>query len=288
MNTNTSSSRKVLLQDLGIFLFIMCVLAGALITALAGKDLLYQHVALMMCMLGIALLVVLRAQTAGTVLTAVSLMVFTVYKLYSRIALHTPIELTAYAWPMILLGVLGGTNMFISLYASIEGINGVLNRRIDELTVMDPLTGLENMRSLVNSLRRYMAFSERNGTDMGLMIIRLRYAEEIRKVLSRQQFNDLRTMLANVIQNALRVEDRVFSMDDAGSMGIIFFSAEAGASIVKQRLINAVAGKDMLPGLVGQKLAVELSVVWKMYRPELAKDAMRMISEVENEFAYEV
>ena len=136
MNTNTSSSRKVLLQDLGIFLFIMCVLAGALITALAGKDLLYQHVALMMCMLGIALLVVLRAQTAGTVLTAVSLMVFTVYKLYSRIALHTPIELTAYAWPMILLGVLGGTNMFISLYASIEGINGVLNRRIDELTEM--------------------------------------------------------------------------------------------------------------------------------------------------------
>ena len=123
---------------------------------------------------------------------------------------------------------------------------------------------------------------------MGLMMIRLRYAEEIRKVLSRQQFNDLRVMLANVIQNALRVEDRVYSLDDAGSMGIIFFSAEAGAPVVKQRLINAVSGKDMLPGLVGQKLTVELSVVWKMYRPELGKDAMRMISEVENEFAYEV
>ena len=274
MNTNTSTSRKVLMQDLGIFLFIMCVLAGAMITALAGKDLLYQHTVLMMAMMGIALLVVLRAQTAGTVLTAVSLLAFTVYKLYSRIAFHAPIELTAYAWPLILLGVLGGTNLFISLYASIEGINGVLNRRIDELTVLDPLTGLENMRSMISSLRRYMAFSERNGTPMGLMMIRLRYAEELRKVLSRQQFNDLRVMLANVIQDALRVEDRVYSMDDAGSMGIIFFSAEAG--------------RDMLPGLVGQKLVVEISVVWKMYRPELGKDAMRMISEVENEFAYEV
>ena len=288
METNTSTSRKVLLQDLGILLFILSLTGGAVITALGGKELLYQHIALLMAAMLTALLVVLRARTAGTIITAVSLLVFAVYKLYQRIAFRIPIEITALFWPVILLGTLGGTMLFISLYASIEGINGILNNRIEELTVMDPLTGMENMRSMISSLRRYMAFSERNGAGMGLMIVRLRYAEEIRKVLSRQQFNDLRAALAGTVQDVLRVEDRVFSMDDAGTMGIIYFSEETGAPVVKSRIMNAVAGKDMLPGLVGQKLVVELSIVWKQYHKDLEKDAMRYIDEVESEFAYEV
>lgn len=288
METNTSTSRKVLLQDLGILLFILSLTGGAVITALGGKELLYQHIALLLAAMLTALLVVLRARTAGTIITAVSLLVFAVYKLYQRIAFRIPIEITALFWPVILLGTLGGTMLFISLYASIEGINGILNNRIEELTVMDPLTGMENMRSMISSLRRYMAFSERNGTGMGLMIVRLRYAEEIRKVLSRQQFNDLRAVLAGTVQDVLRVEDRVFSMDDAGTMGIIYFSEETGAPVVKSRIMNAVAGKDMLPGLVGQKLVVELSIVWKQYHKDLEKDAMRYIDEVESEFAYEV
>ncbi len=288
METNTSTSRKVLLQDLGILLFTLSLTGGAVITALGGKELLYQHIALLLAAMLTALLVVLRARTAGTIITAVSLLVFAVYKLYQRIAFRIPIEITALFWPVILLGTLGGTMLFISLYASIEGINGILNNRIEELTVMDPLTGMENMRSMISSLRRYMAFSERNGAGMGLMIVRLRYAEEIRKVLSRQQFNDLRAVLAGTVQDVLRVEDRVFSMDDAGTMGIIYFSEETGAPVVKSRIMNAVAGKDMLPGLVGQKLVVELSIVWKQYHKDLEKDAMRYIDEVESEFAYEV
>ena len=288
MEKNTSASRTILFQDLGILLFMLSMLGAALITGFSERALIYQHAALMLAMIFSAMLTVLRARVAGTVFTALSLLAFTAYKLYNRLAYSVPIEWTAFLWPALLGLSLGGVTLFISFYSTIEGLNGILNKRLDELTVIDAVTGMENLRSMVGSLKRYMALSERNGTSMGLMMVRLRYAEEIKKVLTRTQFNDLRHILADTVQHALRLEDRVFSIDDNGSLGIIYFSVAAGAPVVKQRIISVVQQKNMVPSLAGQTLNVEVSVVFKEYEKSLGKDAMKFISDVEKEFAYEV
>ena len=288
MEKNVSVSRKILLQDLGILLFMISVAAAALITALGGRDMLYQNVAMMLAVLLSSVLLVMRAKVAGAVTAGLTILVFAAYKLYMRFSYAAAIEWTAFLWPFIVLGALGGMTLFISLFSVIEGVNGVLNKRLDELTVMDPLTGLENMRSMVMSLKRYMALSRRNGTEMGLMMVRLRYADEIKKVLTRAQFGDLRHNIAITVQNALRLEDRVFSIDENGSLGIIYFSKEAGVTVVKSRVLSAVANKNMLPDLNEQALTVELSAVYKQYDTSYGDDVMRYISDLEKEFAYEV
>ncbi len=288
MERDSTTSRKILIQDLGILLFMLSVSGAGLITALAGKDLLYQNSALLLAVIMTSLLVVLRVRVAGTVAAAVTILAFTIYKIYNYFAYSIPIEPTAYAWPVLIVVALWGMTLFISLFSTIESVNSLLNQRLDELTVIDPLTGMENMRSMLSSLSRYMALSERNGTGMGLMMVRLRYADEISKVLTRTQFNDLRHILATTVQEVLRLEDRVFTIDDKGSLGIIYFSKESGASIVKGRILDAVANKNMLPDLNEQALTVELSVVYKQYYTELSKDAARYVNEVEKEFAFEV
>lgn len=288
MEEKVSTSGKILAQDLGLLLFIVCLGVASLITALAGKELLYQNTVMLLSILLSSLLLTMRAKVAGTVTAGLTILIFTAYKLYARFSSASSIEWTAYLWPLIVLGALGGMSLFVSLFSVIEGVNGILNKRLDELTVIDPLTGLENMRSMVSSLKRYMALSERNGTAMGLMMVRLRYAEEIKKVLTRAQFNDLRHILAITVQDVLRLEDRVFSIDENGSLGIIYFSQEAGASVVKSRVLSAVANKNMLPDLNQQALTVELSVVYKHYDKSYAKDATRYINDLEKEFAYEV
>ena len=288
MEKNVSVSRKILLQDLGILLFMISVAAAALITALGGRDTLYQNVAMMLAVLLSSVLLAMRAKVAGAVTAGLTILVFAAYKLYMRFSYAAAIEWTAFLWPFIVLGALGGMTLFISLFSVIEGVNGVLNKRLDELTVMDPLTGLENMRSMVMSLKRYMALSRRNGTEMGLMMVRLRYADEIKKVLTRAQFGDLRHNMAIAVQDTLRLEDRVFSIDENGSLGIIYFSKEAGVTVVKSRVLSAVTNKDMLPDLNEQALTVELSAVYKQYDASYGDDVMRYISDLEKEFAYEV
>ncbi len=286
MDQDTSSSRIFLYQDLGIFLFVVALIAAALITALSGNTLLYQHVALIMGIAVASLLLGLRARVGGIVVCGITIIVFAVYKLYSRFAHNTPIEWTAYVWPFLIITALLGMTAFVSYFTQIEGVNSLLNVRLDQLTVMDPLTGLENNRSMVSSLARYMALSERKGTEMGLMLVRLRYAEELKKVLTGSQFNELRHNLAVTVQDVIRMEDRVFSTDDSGSLGIIYFST--GASFLKGRILTAVNNKNLLPDLNEQLLTVDLSIVYKQYDKELGKDAMRFISDVEKEFAYEV
>ena len=247
---------------------------------------LYQHVALMTGIAIASLLIGLRARIGGIVVSGVAIVAFAIYKLYFRFAYNVPIEWTAFVWPFVIVLAITGMMAFVSYFSQIEGVNGLLNIRLDQLTVMDPLTGLENNRSMVSSLSRYMALSERKGTEMGLMMIRLRYAEELKKVLTTIQFNELRHNLAITVQDVIRMEDRVFSIDDNGSLGIIYFST--GASFLKGRILTAVNNKNMLPDLNQQLLTVDLSIVYKQYDKELGKDAMRFITEVEKEFAYEV
>ena len=219
-SNKTSSSRVILSQDLGVLLYLICVTGAALVTVLAGQEYIYQNTAMLLAIAFSSTLTAMRARIAGAVTSALTVLVFTGYKLYMRLAYNDPIETSAYLWPVLVLSALGGITLFVSMYSVIEDVNGLLNRRLDELTVMDPLTGLENMRSMVASLSRYMALSERNGTGMGLMMVRLRYADEIKKVLTRDQFNNLRALMALTVQDVLRLEDRVFSIDDKGSLGI--------------------------------------------------------------------
>ena len=82
------------------------------------------------------------------------------------------------------------------------------------------------------------------------------------------------------------MEDRVFSIDENGALAIIYFST--GASFLKGRILTAVSNKNLLPDLNEQLLTVDLSIVYKQYDPELKKDAVRYVNEVEKEFAYEV
>ena len=288
MREGTINSKSILLQDLGVFLFMASIIAGSLIVALTDRELLYQNVALLFGVFLVGLLIILRARTAGVIVSSVIILVFTIYKLYMRLAYLKPIEWTAFLWPLLVVATLAGMSLFVALLSTIEGVNSILNRRIDELTTIDPLTGLENLRSIVGSLKRYMALSERNGTFMGLMMVRLRYHEEIKKVLTTRQFNDLRHILAETIANVLRMEDRVFTMDENGSIAIIYFGEEKGVSVVKSRILNAVAKQNMLPDLNEQMLTVELSIVHRHYDKSYSKDALRYINDVEKEFAYEV
>lgn len=286
MDQETKTSRIFLIQDLGILVFMTAVLGAALLTVLSGSSLLYQHIALILGITLSSLLLGLRARIGGIVISGILLLLFAVYKLYNRFAYNIPIEWTAYVWPVVIILAMVGMIVFISYFSQIEGVNNLLNIRLDQLTVMDPLTGLENNRSMVQSLTRYMALSERKGTEMGLMLIRLRYAEELKKVLTATQFTELRHNLAITVQDVIRMEDRVFSIDDVGSLGIIYFST--GASFLKGRLLTAVANKNLLPDLNEQLLTVDLSIVYKQYDKAMGKDAMRFISELEKEFAYEV
>ena len=105
---NTTTGKVILRQDLGILMFLISVIGGALITALAGRDLLAQNIVLMIGLFLILLLGSLRSNVAATIVTAVLILSFSVYKLYNHFAYSTAIERSAYLWPLLFVSALFG------------------------------------------------------------------------------------------------------------------------------------------------------------------------------------
>jgi K+-sensing histidine kinase KdpD len=168
---NILAGRSLLLQDIGMLLFLACLFISTMIVAFSPESLLTQNLIMLLLLFFTAVLAVFRAQYAAIVLTAFQIFAFTAYKLYLYFSERAQIEQTDYLWAFLLLGVLAGLILFIREYSATETANAILNQQLEELTVVDSLTGLENLRSLYFNLARTMSLSARNGTSMGLMLI---------------------------------------------------------------------------------------------------------------------
>lgn len=286
----TRASGVILRQDIGLLLLLLGFLGAALIVSFSDTNALRaQNVILMMVLAAVCMLSVMRAKAAAVIAAAMEILFFTMYKLFLYATEQASIEITAFLWPAVIVITVAGALMFIYGFAFVEQVNHILNDRVGELTVIDPLTGIQNLRGLYATLFRVMSNARRHPEfKFGLLMIRLRYAEEIRKVLTAAEFNELRVRIAGIADQTLRLEDEAFTIDDEGSVAVMFFSSEDGAAVVKDRLMQALTAEDAFPRIRERTLQLDFSIVYRMYEQELERDAMKFVQLVENEFAYEV
>ncbi len=288
MNKKLIANRVALLQDIGMLLFLIALFIGTLITAVSPEELVLQNLLMLVALFLVVVLVMFRAQYAAVVVTAFAILAFAAYKLYSYFSAHTAIESTAYVWGFLLIAMLGGLSLFIREFSATELANSVLHTQIEELTVIDPLTGLDNLRSMYSDLARTMALCRRNGTDMGLMLVKLRYANELRGILSRKGYELLRGRVASIAQDTVRLEDRVYSIDKDGSLGIIYFCDSSGAAVVKRRLLEAYSQKESFSDITDKPIRVEMRIAYLEYENEMETNAIHFRTKVESELQYDV
>lgn len=284
----TLTGRILLLQNIGMMLFLICLFACTMIVALSPEKFLTQNMVMLLVLFLAVVLVVFRAKYAAVVLTGFQILAFAAYKLFFYVSEHAAIERTAYLWIFLLLGLLGGLILFIQEFSATEAANRMLHQQVAELTVVEPLTGLENLRSMYSNLARTMALSSRNGTSMGLMLIKFRYLNELRSILTRRGFEHLCQRLAEVVQNTLRLEDRVYSIDKDGSVGVIYFCGAEGAVAVRRRLLNAIEQRDAFSGITDKPIRVEVRIASVQYDPSFGTDAIPFCRKVESELQYDV
>jgi GGDEF domain-containing protein len=225
---------------------------------------------------------------AGVVTGMFEILSFTVYKLYGWYSAGTQIELTAYLWPFVLLLLLVGLGLFSQSLSATEATNSVLHQQVEELTVMDPLTGLENLRSMYANLGRTMSLSSRSGTPLALFLVRPRYAEELHHTLSAHGYEELRRRIAQIAENTLRLEDRVFSIDEDGSLGIFCFCDAPGAQTVRARLLDAFEDKNAFAEITDKPIHVGMRIAFLPYEKAYGTDPIGYRHRVESEMQYDV
>ncbi len=280
--------RSGLAQDLGLLVFLFAQLVAALVIAFCDESHRVEYVTLFAVMSAASLLAAYRFRYLAAGLTGLQLLTFTVYSLFRALVQSVAIVPMDYVWAFLPLLSLLGIQLFTHEMYKIEQVNEMLNEQMESVVLLDPLTGLYNLRALYIDLQRQMAFSSRNKTAISLMVVRLRYADELHSLLTQKHFDMLVQRLAELLSDAVRLEDRCYTVEPQnGEFAILLTCDKAGSDVVRKRIEAACAERNAFSGIVDKAIRTDLRIACVQY-DESISNAIEFKHKVDSEMQYDV
>lgn len=277
-----------LMQDIGMLIFIAIIFVSTLICSNAERNMLLENnIMILIMFLGIVC-VTFSKPTLGIIISASQTLIYTVYKLFYAYAYGTEIKPYCYFW--IILPVLSVSSMllFNKGMEKVELENAMLKKQVEKLVMIDQLTGLYNLNSFYHDFFVQIQYTRRNNIPMTLMIVKLRYEEELKRVLSKNNYELLLQRLARIVEDVIRIEDKAYSINGNGELGIILTCNADGAAIVKNRLRYNLEKKESFEGITDRAIRVSTQIAFVEYKIDMKDDAMGFKECVEGELQYDV
>lgn len=278
-----------LLQDAGLVLLLLCIGGAALAVGIVEEAMKIEFVVMLMGTFLAILLAGFKLTGISVVTGAFEILLYTAYKLFSFFTYAREIEPICYVWIVLPLLSVGAMAAFIYGSRQTELENDVLKEQVEELVLVNSLTGLYNLRSLYIDLQKQVAYSERNHMTVSLMIVKLKFGQELKKVLSRRNFEALIQRMAVIITDAVRLEDRTYSLDNEGMVGVILTCDQENSKFVRDRIRANLEKRDAFAGIVERAIRVEVKIACLEYNEEkYGSDMILFKQKVENELQYDV
>lgn len=278
-----------LLQDIGLVFFLLCIVAMSFTVGYGGSGLLTEFVIMLMATFFAILLAGFKLNNLAIVAASFSILGYSAYKLYMVFAYSKEIVPLCYIWILFPLLSVGAMIIFVYGNAQTELENEVLKSQVEELVMINSMTGLYNLRSLYNDLQKQVAYAQRNNMAISLMIVKLRYEQELRSILSRSHYEALIQRMAEMVVDAVRVEDRTYSLDNQGTIGIILTCDLAGSEFAKKRIKARLESSDAFEGIADAAVQVKVKIAYLEYEKEAyGNDMITFKQKVESELQYDV
>lgn len=283
------SATGYLVQDVGIFLLLGSILASVLVIVNGDQSLKLEGVIMLLGIFIAIMFAAFKMSSIAIIVAGFEVLAYSAYKLFMLYAFEKDILWISYAWIVLPLVAVAAMSMFLTGSHSTEIENDILKEQVEELVMVNALTGLYNLRSLYNDLTRQMAYTERNGLPLSLMIVKLRYEQELKKILSRTHYETMIQKLAEMITDAVRIEDRVYSIDNNGSVAVLLTCDKQGTEFVINRIKARITDKDAFAGITDEAVKVEVKIATVQYnKEEYGNDVISFKQKVENELQYDV
>lgn len=282
------SKYNILFQDIEILLFMLSVFLSAITIATSTEEDLIENVIMFVVASAIVIFAVYKFRYTATVLAGMQVLVFTVYKLYNAKAHLTEISWRAYLWVVIPFLMTGSLLFFLYNNYRIEKLTELVMNQLSEMALINTVTGLYNLKAMYIDLERQMSYSERRGEEICLAIVELRYVPELKSVLPGKNFQAVIQRFSRIVEDSLRLEDRCYSIDENGSIGIILSCDKAGAMIVKNRIKANTSKPEAFEGITNRALKVDVRMAFLEYDKEVVHNAIEFKQKTESELQYDV
>lgn len=276
-------------QIVGICLVMLSFVLAATVSSITGGDFMPENFLMTLVMAICVVMATLSYITIAIVLGAVSIVAFIAYKVYMSIS-YSNIMGISFAWVILPVMAVGGIVLFFNSNTKLAIENAILKKQISELVMMDSVTGLYNLRSMFMDIQTQISYSERNDIPFSLMIIRLRYPLEMKKVLKQSEYEKVIKQLSLLLVDTVRLEDKVYSIDDNGGFGIILTCDREGTKIVDKRLRKKLEDPKWFENVSAKnKVRAEVKVGYLQYdKNKYNRNASSFKDEVEEEVEYDI
>lgn len=278
-----------LAQSVGLAAFLFGIVGAALTVALARGDSQTAYLVMFFVMCAGIWLAAYRFRYLAVIIGGLQILIYTIYQLYNAIETGVGFTLADYAWLLLPEFCIAAMILFMSGVYKVEKLADVLEDKIRSMEVIEPVTGLPNLRSLYLDLERQMAYARRNSTELTLMIFELRYYQELKAIMSGGQLSELKRRMSALVEETLRLEDKVYAIDDRGSLALVCVGCgRDGAIVVKNRVAAVLGEKDSFEGILDRRLRVDVRMGYYVYDREKIGNAIEFKQKAENELQYDV
>ncbi len=276
-----------LLRDLAILGFLACIFAGGGFIAASGKEYLPEGCVMYLVMgMGI-ILAAYHFQYIAIAVASLQTFFYIVYKLYMVLAMGKAVGWVTYGWLVLPLLCIFFAITALKIFYRSEAEMKKMEKQIKDMVLLEPVTGFYNVKSMYVDIERQIAFSRRNNLPFSLMIIELRYPQELQSILNAVQFDLLKKRLAEYIEDRIRLEDRIYAVDDKGSLGVICTCDREGTEVIKGRIKSGLLQNNLFEGIAEKAVRIEIKIGCYGY-DESIKSAMELKKKAENELQYDV
>lgn len=289
VKNTTSSQKNNVGQIVGICLVMFSFVLAAMVSSITGGDFMPENLLMTVVIAVCVIMAILSYVTISIVLGAISIVAFTAYKIYSLVS-YGDVMPISFAWVILPVMAVGGIVLFLNSNTKLAIENAILKKQISELVMMDSVTGLYNLRSMFMDIQTQISYSERNDIPFSLMIIRLRYPLEMKKVLKQNEYEKVVKQLSLLLVDTVRLEDKVYCIDDNGGFGIILTCDREGTKIVEKRLRGKLEDPKWFEGVSAKhKVRAEVKVGYLQYdKNKYNRNASSFKDEVEEEVDYDI
>lgn len=285
---NRRSANVQIFKNLCILGFLVSIFFAGLTMMDAGESEKIECVVMFLTMFVPILFSVYKIHSLAFALTGIQILIYTIYRIYIQSVMGTGFTWISYAWIFIPIAAVGTLTLYVSSSEQMENLNRMLTDQVEQSVTIEPVTGLYNRRVLMQDLERDISGCNRHHTELSLLLIELRYEEELRRILNAKNYSYLKKKLAEVVEDTIRVEDRLYAIDEKGSLAVLMITDKAGCSVVADRIKAALAEKGVFRDITNLNLRIDLRTGFLEYEENRYANALEFFSQVKNELQYNV
>ena len=286
MNSKDISGKT--LEDIGISVLLIALFSATIVDSLGGEFLFTENFVMTIVTFVAVLLAAIRVTNIPAIIAGIATVSYIAYKLYQMFAQGGTIEGLSYLWIAIPGLAVLGMALFSKGIQRLQRDNNVLSKQVEDLIMIDPLTGFYNLRSMYMDIQTQISYSERNNTYISLMIIRPRYRKELKDVLNKEQYEKVIVTFSKIVYETVRLEDRVYSLDSDGTVGVLLTCDRQGAKLVEKRIRTKIDNTNAFDNIAKKPIRMEIQLGFLEYKKEYNRDAIKFKSLVEEEVAYDI